>query len=188
MNKSRKSRQSCLSCGKKRCSEPNKFCKSCELQVRIDTIDVAAEREKIIAHYEQHHASKYSHGKFVGELNKPKYKLFVLKKNVGKCGAERWFFRGDVSLGYPQWGKEIKKIGGKYGKYEHVDVIEVHTYGWRYFDINHDGPGMWKYYEFGEVGRFMVGPCIISSPPIIWLEEPYERLMKEAHQKKAAIS
>lgn len=125
----RKPRQPCLKCGKKRCSEPNTFCKPCELQVRIDTIDVAAEREKIIAHYEEHHASKYSHGKFVGRLNKPKYKLFVLKKDVGKCGGERWFFRGDVSLGYPQWAKELKKIGGKYGKYERVDVMEVRTSG-----------------------------------------------------------
>lgn len=180
----RKPRQPCLKCSKKRCSELNTFCKPCELQVRIDSIDVAAEREKIIAHYEQHYASKYSHGKFVGRLNKPKYKLFVLKKDVGKCGGERWFFRGDVSLGYPQWAKELKKIGGKYGKYERVDVIEVRTYGWRYYDVNRDGPGMWKYYEFGEIGRFSVGPCAIPVDAVIWLEEPYEKLVKEALQKK----
>lgn len=172
-----KTRYPCLKCRKKYCTALNTLCNKCELQTRIDSIDVMQWRQRIIEHYDKHHPKR------AGELAKPKYKLFILKKAVGKCGGERWLLANDISLGYPRWDKELKKVRGKY---QQVDVISVHTYAWRSFDIGGDGPGLYKYYEFGDDrGRFRTGTCIIPSEPVIWLEGSYANAMAKAYAEKA---
>lgn len=161
-------RHACLSCNRKYCSEANTLCKNCELEAKIKSLDLEAERQRLVQHYLEHYETPLcarTGRQPRNDLAKPRYKLFILNRNVGKLGGNTWLHRLDVSLGYPTIDRDLKKK--KSGGYEWVPAIHVHTYGWRYEDL-------------GQYGRHLTGPCIISGDACVWLEEPYERLISEA--------